>query len=163
MRVLGIDPGIGRMGFALIEVSPASYSNFSLLNCGVIQTSKDLHDAFRLKEIREDLFAIIDAHKPEFIAVEKLFFFKNPKTIIPVAEARGVVLELAASSGLKIFEYTPLEVKKNITGHGMSPKQDVSKIIHQILNLEKPITQDDAVDAIAIAITALRVSLQQAL
>ena len=155
MRVIGIDPGTASLGFAVLD-SDKSNSLPVLLNCGVISTSRDLDEAFRLKEIREDLLALVEEYKPDFASIEKLFFFKNLKTIIPVAQARGVCLELLASQNIKVFEYTPLEMKKIITGHGTAKKDFVSTVIHQYLGLNQPIKPDDAVDAIGMALSFVR-------
>lgn len=152
--ILGIDPGTARLGYAIIELLEKP----SLIDCGIISTSKDDTDAQRLKEIRQDLAEIIKTHKPDLASVEKLFFFKNPKTIIPVAQARGVILEVAATHGLEVFEYTPLEMKKTITGNGMAKKDMVSEIIHRELGLSEQIKPDDAVDAVGLAFTYIRMS-----
>lgn len=160
IRILGIDPGTARVGFAIVDYN-SKQKKIQLINCGVIETSKNKSDALRLVEIREDLKAIIEEHKPQIISVEKLFFFKNIKTVIPVAQARGVIIELGANSGLEIFEYTPLEVKNNITGHGRAEKKQVAEMIYQILDLKQEIKPDDAVDAVALAVTCIRMAGQR--
>ncbi len=154
LRILGIDPGTARLGFAILDHDDSN--NITLINCGVITTLKTDSEAYRLSEIRLDLEALIDKYKPEVISIEKLFFFKNPKTIIPVAQARGVILQLAQAKGLKIYEYTPLEMKKIITGDGMAKKSQVSLIVHKSLGLEKEIKPDDAVDAVGLALSFVR-------
>lgn len=154
-RILGIDPGTARLGYALIDFNERDGTQ-TIVDCGIIQTHKDQSDATRLVEMRKDLDSIIDRYKPEVVSIEKLFFFKNLKTIIPVAQARGVVLELAASKQIPIYEYTPLEMKQIITGHGMAKKSLVSKVIHESFKLKKQISPDDAVDAIGIALCYVR-------
>lgn len=160
-RILGIDPGTARLGYAFVDY--CGLNTQLIVDCGIIQTHKDRSDAERLQEIRSDLQNLIRRYAPQIIAVEKIFFFKNPKTIIPVAQARGVILELAASEGLKIFEYTPLEMKKVVTGDGVAKKDFVSKIIHQEFKLENEIKPDDAVDAVGIALCCIRNDLPKLL
>ena len=155
IRILGIDPGTARLGYALIDFNQRTCMP-SIVDCGIIQTHKENSDADWLVEMRNDLEAIIDAYAPEIVSVEKLFFFKNLKTIIPVAQARGVVLELVASRRIPIYEYTPLEMKKIITGNGMAKKSLVSKIVHESFKLEKQISPDDAVDAVGMALCYAR-------
>lgn len=150
MKILGIDPGTARLGYALITDSN------ELLHCGIIATEKEDSESVRLAEIRKDFLKIIEESKPDLISVEKLFFFKNLKTVIPVAQARGVILEVAASSGIPVFEYTPLQVKQIITGQGRAEKALIEKFIKKEFKLEVDIKPDDAVDAIAIALTYLR-------
>jgi crossover junction endodeoxyribonuclease RuvC len=157
MRILGIDPGTARLGFALLDYDKSC--DISLVDCGVIETSKVDSDALRLTEIRDDLEEIIDRYKPEFVAIEQLFFFKNLKTVIPVAQARGVILEICQRKKLRIFEYTPLEMKKIITGNGMASKDLVSDLIHKFLNLNTKIKPDDAVDAVGLALSFVRSDL----
>ena len=154
-RILGIDPGTARLGYAVVDYTSHDKA-ITLVACGVIATSKKDSDAKRLSEIRFDLKSIIEQYQPEVMSIEELFFFKNIKTVIPVAQARGVVMELAATMNLEIFEYTPLQVKQNITGDGRADKNQVAKIIYQLLDIKIPITPDDAVDAVALAITYLR-------
>ena len=155
MRILGIDPGTARLGYALVDFDKRSGFQ-EIIDCGIIKTHKDDSDAARLMEMRNDLESIIERYHPSIVSVEKLFFFKNLKTIIPVAQARGVVLELAASKGITIYEYTPLEMKKIITGNGMAKKDLVSKVVHEAFKLKSKISPDDAIDAIGMALTFIR-------
>jgi len=150
MKILGIDPGTQRLGYALITESK------DLICCGIIQTFKENSDAQRLAEIRKDLTKLIDHYEPDILSVEKLFFFKNPKTIIPVAQARGVILEIAGSQKIPTYEYTPLQVKQILTGHGRAEKSLVAKMVEQEVNIKEKLKYDDAVDAIAIALCYLR-------
>jgi crossover junction endodeoxyribonuclease RuvC len=144
MRVIGIDPGTARLGFAVLDFDNKNSAPV-IIDCGLISTKKESSEAARLS-----------SYKPDFAAIEKLFFFKNLKTIIPVAQARGVCLELLASQGVIISEFTPLEMKKIITGNGMAKKDFVSKVIHEYLRLEESIKPDDAVDAIGLALSFIR-------
>ena len=154
LRILGIDPGTARVGFALLDYDKSN--KIDLVDCGVIETCKTKEEAVRLTEIRDDLQELIERYQPEVIAVEKLFFFKNPKTVIPVAQARGVIMELAQRKNLKIFEYTPLEMKKIITGNGMASKDQVSDMVHTSLGIQTKIKPDDAVDAVGLALSFIR-------
>lgn len=155
VRILGIDPGTANLGYAILDFHTQK-QNSKLKACGIISTNKNDSEAMRLCEIRKDLEKIIIEFKPEILAIEKLFFFKNIKTAIAVAQARGVILELAANKNLLISEFTPLEMKKIITGDGTATKTQVSTIIHQYLNLNTKISPDDAVDAIGLAICFTR-------
>jgi len=111
MRILGIDPGIGRCGFGLIETS--THSNAKALDFGVITTTVDAPLPSRLKELYDSLIEVFNQTKPELVAVEKLFFSKNITTGIAVAEARGVVLLVAEQNNLTTYEYSPNEIKKD--------------------------------------------------
>lgn len=152
MKILGIDPGMAIVGYGLIE-----YNNdkITLETSGSIQTDKTLSDAQRLLEIYNDLSTIIENYKPDFASIEKLFFFKNQQTIIPVAEARGVILTVLQKYNIPFAEYTPLEVKQVLTGYGRATKKEVEQRVQLILNTNLP-KLDDTVDAIAIAICHTR-------
>ena len=149
MKILGIDPGMAIVGYGLIEVEK---DNIELLASGSIQTDKNLSDSERLLEIYKDLSVIVDKYKPDCASVEKLFFFKNQKTVIPVAEARGVILTVLAMFNIPTFNYTPMEVKQVLTGYGRADKKDVEQMVKISLGVEKLPKLDDTVDAIAIAI-----------
>ncbi len=157
-RILGIDPGTARLGYALVDFDKRTGFQ-EIIDCGIIKTHQDDSDAARLVEMRADLEFIIERFKPTSVSVEKLFFFKNLKTVIPVAQARGVVLELAASKQIPIYEYTPLEMKKIITGNGMAKKDLVSKVVHEAFKLKTKISPDDAIDAIGMALCYARSDL----
>ena len=115
MKILGIDPGMAIVGYGMIGVNS---ENIELLASGSIQTDKKLSDSKRLLEIYNDLSEIIETYKPDCASVEQLFFFKNQKTIIPVAEARGVILTVLEKYNIPTFSYTPMEVKQVLTGYG---------------------------------------------
>ena len=149
MRVLGIDPGIGRCGFGLIEASGASSK---ALDFGVITTEVDAPLPARLKELYDSLTTVFEETKPEMIAVEKLFFSKNITTGIAVAEARGIVLLVTEQKGLPVYEYTPNEIKKCLTGYGSATKTQMGEMVRVNLGLEKKPKPDDAADALAVAI-----------
>lgn len=165
MKILGIDPGNARLGYALIDYDVNS-KHKTLNCCGIIETSKDLAEKNRLAEIRRDLLELVNTLKPDVMSVEQLFFFKNPKTIIPVAQARGVILEIAGTSNIELYEYTPLQIKQVITGRGRAEKSLVEELIMNEFQITEKIKPDDAVDAVAIAETFIRsdlVNLQRAL
>lgn len=152
MKILGIDPGMAIVGYGLIE-----YENdkITLLTSGSIQTDKKKTDAQRLLEIQEDLTTIVEKYQPDFASIEKLFFFKNQQTIIPVAEARGVILTVLQKYNIPFAEYTPLEVKQVLTGYGRATKKEVEQRVKLVLTADLP-KLDDTVDAIAIAICHTR-------
>ena len=151
MKILGIDPGIGICGFGLIETS--SRADAKALDFGVITTTMRAPLPSRLKELYESLQEVFKQTKPDEVSVEKLFFSKNITTGIAVAEARGLVLLVAEQNGLPIFEYTPNEIKKTLTGYGSAGKPQMQEMVRVHLGLEKKPRPDDAADALAAAIT----------
>ncbi len=153
MRILGIDPGIGITGYGLIETDG---NEVELISCGSIQTDKSKSCQERLLEIYNDMKELCAKLKPDFAGIEQLFFFKNQKTIIPVAEARGVILAVLQEMGIKTGEYTPLVVKQVITGHGRATKEEVHSMVKRYVDVDKYTKLDDTVDAIAIAICHAR-------
>ena len=149
MKILGIDPGMAIVGYALVEFKN---DNIELLTSGSIQTDKNLSDSKRLLEIYNDLSLLIEKYKPDCASVEQLFFFKNQKTIIPVAEARGVILTVLEKFKIPTFSYTPMEVKQVLTGYGRAEKKEVEQMVKLSLGSENLPKLDDTIDAIAIAI-----------
>ena len=149
MRILGIDPGTAIVGYSILD-----YKNnkIELIDYGCIYTDKDLDMSLRLEQIYLKLESIINLYKPDQMAIEELFFFKNQKTIISVAQARGVIVLKAQMSGIEIFNYTPLQVKTGITGYGRASKKQVQEMTKVILKLKEIPKPDDAADAIAIGI-----------
>jgi|SRR3989339_162074 len=149
--IMGVDPGFGRMGFGVIYVEG---TKMELVDYGVITTTSG--DAFeqRLLHIGNDLHELFAHHKPDVLAIEKLFFGKSSTTAMRVAEARGVVLLMAAQAGATVIEYTPAQVKKAVTGDGKAPKGAMQKMVKELLGLSNIPKPDDAADAIAMAITA---------
>lgn len=146
MKILGIDPGIGRTGYAIIDSSLTK-----LLACGCIETLANTANAQRLLEIKKDLEILMKKWKPDTVCIESLFFAANVKTAMIVGQARGIVLMVAAEHGLKIVEVTPLQVKIAATGYGKANKAQVQRMIATILKLKKIPRPDDAADAAAIA------------
>jgi crossover junction endodeoxyribonuclease RuvC len=150
MRILGIDPGTGILGFGIIE---ANHGKLQLVDAGVIRTPVKQDDAIRLATIYEELTDIIAETKPRLMSVEKLFFAQNVTTAMTVAQARGVVLLCGQQAGLTIFEYTPLQIKQAITGYGRADKKQMQEMVRVILQLKEIPRPDDAADALAAAIT----------
>jgi len=150
MRILGIDPGTGILGFGVIDVHGP---NMQLVDAGVIRTPVREDDAIRLQTIYEELTDIITSSKPSWMAVEKLFFLRNVTTAMTVAQARGVVLLCGQQNGLCLAEYTPLQIKQAITGYGRAEKKQIQEMVRIILKLDKAPQPDDCADALAAAIT----------
>ncbi|MBI2034507.1 MAG: crossover junction endodeoxyribonuclease RuvC [Candidatus Levybacteria bacterium] len=150
MKILGIDPGIGRTGWGTIQVQS---SKFKVQSYGCIETSKELPLEKRIQEIYESLSRIIKEEKPDEVAVEELFFNTNAKTALIVGQARGVILLAAAQEKLPVAVYTPLQVKIALTGYGRAEKMQVAQMVMRQLHLEKKPKYDDISDALAIALT----------
>ena len=156
-RILGIDPGTATVGYGVIDC-PAK-ETFRWVASGVILTPKHLSPGERLAIIRTDILSLMDEFRPDCLSVEAIFFFKNAKTVIPVAQARGVILEAAATRCTATFEYTPMQVKLNLTGTGKADKKLVQEAVSRLLDLPQLIKPDDAADAVAIAVCHARLSL----
>lgn len=150
MRILGIDPGTGILGFGIVE---AKKGKVQLVDGGVIRTPVKEDDAVRLQTIFEELTDIIVETKPQVMSVEKLFFARNVTTAMTVAQARGVVLLCGKQAGMEIFEYTPMQIKQAITGYGKADKKQMQEMVRVLLGLTEIPKPDDAADAIAAAIT----------
>ena len=148
--MLGIDPGTTGMGYALLELGTDPPH---LLAHGLVPTPRLGSAAEKLLAIADALDTLIATHAPKFLALERLYFNKNVKTAMAVAEARGVALVCGARAGLAIAEYTPQEVKQSVTGSGGADKRAVQRMLVHVLELTEPITQDNVADAIAIALT----------
>lgn len=150
MRILGIDPGTGILGFGVIEVVGRTTK---LVDAGVIRTPAHEEDAVRLQTIFDELTTIIQETKPDEMAVEKLFFARNVTTAMTVAQARGVVLLCGKQAGLRLAEYTPLQIKQSVTGYGRADKQQIQEMVRVLLGLQSIPKPDDAADALAAALT----------
>jgi crossover junction endodeoxyribonuclease RuvC len=150
MRILGIDPGTGILGFGIIEVDVRGKA--LLVDGGVIRTPVKEDDAVRLVTIYEELTDIIAQTKPHAMAVEKLFFAQNVTTAMTVAQARGVVLLTGMQASLEIYEYTPLQIKQALTGYGRADKKQMQEMVRVILGLKEVPKPDDCADALAAAI-----------
>ena len=149
MLILGIDPGIGITGYSFVEYES---EKFTLIASGSIQTDKNAPHPKRLLELKNDIDFLIKKYQPDCASIEQLFFFKNQKTIIPVAQARGVILMTLEENSIPMFEYTPLVVKQTITGHGRADKTDVKIMVKKYIELDKNIKLDDTIDSIALAL-----------
>lgn len=149
MRILGIDPGTATTGWAVLEeikgiVKPIAY--------GHISTSPKNSISDRLKEVADDIEGIVKKYKPQESAIEDIFFFKNQKTIIKVSQSRGAILLTLEKKNVKVFSYTPLQVKQALTGYGRADKKQIQLMVKNILKLKEIPRPDDTADAIAIAL-----------
>lgn len=151
MRILGIDPGTGILGFGVIDVDGRGKA--ALVDGGVIRTPVHQADSDRLATIYGELHEIITELKPTVMSVEKLFFARNVTTAMSVAQARGVVLLCGKQHGLELHEFTPLQIKMAITGYGKADKKQIQEMVRVILGLEVAPKPDDCADAIAAALT----------
>ncbi len=149
-RILGIDPGFGRVGFGIIDIKG---DMVRVIDYGCIETRATKNFPDRLEEIADELYTIIRTHKPHAAAVEELFFYKNVTTAIKVGQARGVILLTLKKTKVPIHEYTPLEVKQSVTGYGKADKAQMETMVKMLLGIKKKIAPDDAADALAIALT----------
>lgn len=149
MIILGIDPGVAIVGYSVIE---SIGNKFKVLDYGCITTDSKLLFPDRIKIIYDRLIEIIEKYNPEDLAVEELFFNKNAKTVIKVGQARGVEILAAVNKGLKIYEYTPLQIKQSVVGYGRAEKTQVQEMVKILLNLKERPKPDDVADALAVAI-----------
>ncbi len=150
MRIIGIDPGTGILGFGVID---SNLGKFKLVDAGVIRTSAKEDEATRLLTIFLELSNIIKDVTADIMSVEKLFFAQNVTTAMTVSQARGVVLLAGIQANLKIFEYTPLQIKQAMTGYGRAEKKQIQEMVKVILGLSIIPKPDDCADALAAAIT----------
>jgi crossover junction endodeoxyribonuclease RuvC len=150
MRIIGIDPGTGILGFGVIDVIG---TKITMVDAGVITTPAHTPHDERLEDIYNGLTEIIEANKPDAYSVEKLFFTKNVTTAMTVAEARGVALLVARQHKVPIFEYTPPQIKLTISGYGNADKKQVQEMVRLQLGLKEVPKPDDCADALAAAIT----------
>lgn len=162
MIILSIDPGFERLGIAILSKEPKQKPTFAqsyskakevLIHSECFKTSSKLPHQERLFLIGQKIEEIIKKYKPKHFAIEKLFFNTNQKTVIGVAEARGVLLYIAQKNNLEIFEYTPLQVKVAVTGYGRSEKRQVIDMVKKLVKVDGDKTSDDEFDAIGIGLT----------
>lgn len=149
MIILGLDPGTATTGYGIIENRKG---RLKVKSYGCIKTRPDLSTAERLKITHQQLRQLIKKYKPDKIAVEDIFFFKNLKTAIKVSQARGVILLAAAQMKIPCFEYTPLQIKQTVTSYGRADKNQIQQMVKALLRLKKIPQPDDAADALAVAI-----------
>ncbi|MCI8911470.1 MAG: crossover junction endodeoxyribonuclease RuvC [Clostridia bacterium] len=150
MIILGIDPGLAIVGYGVIEAQKGA---FRPIDCGVINTPKSDTVPIRLNKIYDGMLSLIEKYKPDCIAIEELFFNTNITTGINVAQARGVVLLACQQKGLKMYEYTPLQIKQALTGYGKAEKKQIQFMVARLLNLKAVPKPDDAADGLAVALT----------
>ena len=170
MIIIGIDPGIATTGYGVIETPflklrtktikskmkkakvAKNTAGFSCLSYGLIKTTPSFTTAERLYKLSRELTKLINKYKPEALAIENVYFFKNLKTAMPVSQAKGVILLTAAKKKIPVFEFAPLQVKMVITGYGRAEKRQVQEMIRILLGLDKIPSPDDAADALGIAV-----------
>lgn len=153
LKVLGIDPGSTKIGYGLLNVNG---KELSVLGYGYLDITGFTNKGERLIQIQKDLKELFSKYKPDCIAIENIYFFKNAKTFNSVVESKGVILLTAAWAKIKVFEYTPLEIKQTITGYGKASKNLIQKLIQSSLSIKEDIKPDDASDALAVALCHVR-------
>ena len=149
MRILGIDPGTATTGYGILDIENEEYN---VVNFGCITTKAGLALEVRLKEIAEDLDNLIKKFKPDYAAVEEIYFSKNVKTAIDVAHARGVIIQKLNENNVPLQSYNPMQVKQAVCSDGKAKKPQIQKMVQILLDLENIPSPDDAADALAIAI-----------
>ena len=167
MIIIGIDPGVALMGYAIISTSQHKNKKQNrnekpiVIDFGCIITHPQSLMEQRLKIIHNEINSLIKKHKPDIMSVESLYFFKNLKTAIPVSQAKGVILLSAAKKNIPVLEFTPLQVKMTVVGYGKAEKKQVQKMTKELLDLsgfdlkENGRKKDDATDALGIALCAV--------
>jgi crossover junction endodeoxyribonuclease RuvC len=170
MTILGVDPGIATTGYGIIEKiqsprlrqgfggqakSKAQNSGLRCISYGCITTPKEKKSGDRLVSLEKELLVVLDEYKPDAVVVERLYFFKNLKSAMPVSEARGVILLAIAKKKIPVFELTPLQVKMAITGYGRADKKQMQRMVQQTLKLSYVPKPDDAADALGLAIAGV--------
>lgn len=149
MKILGVDPGLAVAGFGLIEGGV----NARLVECGAVRTVAGTPEAERLRIIYERMQELISRHEPDVLAIEQLFFNRNVRSAMAVAQARGVIIAAAAYADMAVHEYTPLQVKLAVTGEGRATKDQVGFMVKALLRLQEAPRPDDVADALAVALT----------
>jgi len=151
MIIIGIDPGTANTGYGIVKKQGPKI--FKCIDYGLIKTEPSMTTPDRLKKLSNELSKIIVKYRPKILVTERLYFFKNLKTVIPVSQAGGVILLCAAKKKIPVHQYTPLQVKMAIAGHGWAEKKLVQKKIKKLLKLKEIPKSDDAADALAVAMT----------
>ena len=151
MTILGVDPGTATTGYGVVKSSRGNA--FECVSYGCITTAKDKKSGDRLVSLEKELLQVLNKHRPDAVVVERLYFFKNLKSVMPVSEARGVILLAIAKKKLPVFELTPLQVKMAIPGYGRADKRQMQRMVQLTLKLKEIPKPDDTADAIAIALT----------
>lgn len=150
MIIFGIDPGTARLGWGIVDTKGA---NSKAINFGCIVTASTSSPPARLLHLHSELTKLFSKHKPDCVSIEELFFAKNAKTIIPVGQARGVAILAAAQKNISVVSYSPLTVKRAITGNGNADKKQVQLMVIRLLHLTEIPKPDDTADALALALT----------
>lgn len=153
MKILAIDPGFERVGIAILKHEPKEKDVLVYSTC--FKTSAKIPFSERLKLIGEEIEKVIKKYKPEALAIEKLFFTTNQKTVMGVSEARGAIIYVASHLGLQIYEYTPPQIKVAVTGYGKADKNMVMSMVPRLIKMEIETNSDDELDAIAVGLTCL--------
>lgn len=151
IRILGIDPGTAIVGWGIIDFDQSGAQK-KIIAYGHIETAKELSISARLEDVFVGIESLIIKYKPHEVAVEELFYFKNAKTIITVAQARGVIVQTCHHNGLFVAEYTPLQIKQSLTSYGRANKKQIQEMVKNMLHLDHIPEPDDAADALAVAI-----------
>lgn len=149
MVILGIDPGYAIVGWGVLEYA---WNKFKVVDFGAVLTQAKTPFPLRLQQIYTELGQILQKYKPEAVSMEKLFYNNNAKTVIDVAQARGVITLAVQQAGVPLYEYTPLQLKQSVVGYGRAEKKQVQEMTRIILGLDKVPKPDDTADALAIAI-----------
>jgi crossover junction endodeoxyribonuclease RuvC len=152
VRILGLDPGLARVGYGLIEVEAGPGGHQRLLDCGILRTDPGRSEGERMVEIARDLRQLIRTWRPDLAAVEKFFFYRS-STTIAVVQARGVLMMTLARFAIPTVEYPPMQIKLALAGHGHADKDEVLGAVMRELDLQDPPRPDDAADALAVALT----------
>ena len=152
MIILGIDPGIAKLGYGVLKKPKTKSGKLKALDYGCIITAPKLSPGERLKKINNELNKLIREYKPDVLAVENVYFFKNLKTAMPVSQAKGVILLTAAKKKIPVYEFSPLQIKMTLVGYGRANKKQIQKMVKYLLNLKKTLKSDDEADALGIAI-----------
>ena len=149
MRILGIDPGIATIGFGVLDSDRA---DIRLVKCGVIETPAHTSLSSRLEQIYDDMLSLMELFRPDAVSIEELFFNTNITTGIAVAHGRGVILLACRKARVRVYEYTPLQVKQSVVGYGRAEKKQVQEMCRILLKLDKIPRPDHAADALAAAV-----------
>ncbi len=153
MIIIGIDPGLATTGFGIIKIKKSGKKKtIKSLDYGIIQTKPKQDQEKRLKRLFLETSKLLKKYKPDFLFIERVYFFKNLKTALPVSEAKGVIMLAAAKKNIRIKQFTPLQVKMIVCGYGKATKDDVQKKVKKILKIKNPLKPDDVADALAIAL-----------
>jgi crossover junction endodeoxyribonuclease RuvC len=151
VRILGIDPGTAIVGWGVIDLNEKTMHK-NAIAYGHIETDKVLSTEQRLEEVYDGVLALIKKYAPQEVAVEELFYFKNAKTVISVAQARGVIIQTCFHNKITVAEYTPLQIKQSLTGYGRAHKKQMQETVKNMLELKQIPQPDDTADALAVAV-----------